>query len=207
MSSADYDWDEIETEIQAVYPSLPTHKQSSVIPGAYQAQKWTYTTHSSQKRPCACCGKIPAEMVALTATINFSGIDPVCLCVPHFREWKSDPRTKNRLFEEQEKYQKRIQSSCVGKRPRNPQGWQIDAEETVHELNNMVSGLAFDVPVISSLPDHESLERLRDLNKIKPLLQSAIDQAKHLLMVRGMKRPENSAYNPEEVNNPESTAD
>ena len=120
--TGDY-WDEIETEIQAIYAAVPSHVKKTLISHCYQPGPWKFTTSSHDKRPCLCCCEMPGQMAILHQTIGLRGIEPVCLCLNHFKQWKMDPRTAHRIKEENEKSAAKMRSNRAAKRPRSPDGW------------------------------------------------------------------------------------
>ncbi|KAF5082430.1 hypothetical protein DSECCO2_99660 [anaerobic digester metagenome] len=81
--------------------------------------------------------------------------------------------------------------------PRSPEGWQLDAEDFVREINHTVENLRLDVPCTIGLQNKDCLDKLRSLRRIKEMLQNIEDEAKIAFCLRGMKRPEGAAYNPD----------
>lgn len=194
--SKKYDWNIIESELQSVYANAPSNVQKSIMPHAYVPGAWKFTTSVHDKRPCICCGELESQMAVLYQTLGLRGIEPVCLCLDHFKEFKNDPRTAKRIKEENQKAADRAKQSAAEKRPRNPDGWQADAEDLVDEINRTLETIRLDVPALIGLEHRECLDKLRSLNTIKKLLTDIQDEARTGLYLQGMKRPETAAYSP-----------
>jgi hypothetical protein len=129
-------------------------------------------------------------------TPGLRGIEPVCLCIPHFKEWKSDPRSSNRIKEENAKISARLKST--NQHPRNPEGWQLDAEDLVHEIHQKLDSIRLDVPFMTGLENNDCLRKLKSLNTFKEMLVNIEDEARAEYYLRGMKRPAGVAFNPDQ---------
>ena len=137
-------------------------------------------------------------MAVLYETIDLRGTEPLCLCLDHYKEWKIDPKSATRLKEEKNKMTEKLRASrSPTDRPRSPEGWQLDAEDLVHELNQTVENLRFDVPYLIGLQNKDCLDKLKSLGRIKEMFHGIEDEAKIAFCLRGMKRPEGVAFNPD----------
>ena len=110
-----------------------------------------------------------------------------------------DPRTAQRIKEENEKSAAKMRANRASKRPRSPEGWQLDAEDLIRDLNRQMETVRFDVPNLLGLDERACMAKLNSVNKIKKLMDQMIDEAKTEFYLRDQKRPAGCASNPDEV--------
>lgn len=137
-------------------------------------------------------------MAYLVNSLNLRGADPVCLCLDHYKSWKMDGRTDKRYREEVAKASARVKQTFAKQPPQNPEGWQVQAETAVNDLNRELETLRLDVPALIGLEPNDCLAKLRSLKVIREHVEALKEEAKTEMYLRGMKRPAGAAFAPGE---------
>lgn len=175
--SEDFDWETVEEEIQAIHAAAPSHRQREIIPGGYTPGAWKYSTSAVNKRPCILCGKTEREMVYFRPSVSVKGVDILCMCISHYRQFKNHERTKSRYIEEKEKFRERMKQAALPV-PNTPDAYQVEIDNHIDELNDILDTFRLTSPMVINSSNADALTKYKLVQELKPLVQSLIDGAK-----------------------------
>jgi len=102
---------------------------------------------------------------------------PVSMCFECWRDWKTDPRTVTRRTEEKSNSRS---LKLVVNRPRSPEGWQIDVNEIIAEINEILSTGPYPVPKIEDKPHDLAKDLLGKITRIRDNLKTEIEMLKSI---------------------------
>lgn len=173
MTLSNPEWNRIETRIKEISQLVQSNRQRMFFTRIYDASAhWHRSERPRHQSPCLRCGNTRSSMMTFDRDGACNLKTPVSMCFECWRDWKTDPRTVTRRTEERSN---NGNLNIVIDRPRSPEGWQLDMNDVIAEINDILSSGPYPVTKIEDKPHDQAKALLGKVTRIRDNLKKEIE--------------------------------